>query len=99
MAQYDVYANPDGDGLLIIVQSDLLDTLNVRVVIPLLPRVDAPIPARRLNSVFRISGVEYVLVTQFLAAVPAKILETPITNLADRHSEILDAVDMLLTGF
>jgi toxin CcdB len=42
MAQYDVFANPDGGGYLLDVQTDLLDALNVRVVVPLMPQDRAP---------------------------------------------------------
>ena len=37
MAKYDVYPNPEGAGYLLDTQTDLLDGLNTRVVVPLLP--------------------------------------------------------------
>ena len=37
MARFDVYASPDGSGCLLDVQADLLDSLNTRVVVPLMP--------------------------------------------------------------
>ena len=37
MARYDVYANPNADGYLLELQTDLLDELKTRVVVPLIP--------------------------------------------------------------
>ena len=56
MAKYDVFANPGGGAYLLDVQSNLLDDLNVRAVVPLLPEDDAPLAASRLNPVFEINA-------------------------------------------
>ena len=45
MAQYDVVRNPEGSGYLLDVQSDLLDGLTTRLVVPLMPQTQAPKPA------------------------------------------------------
>ena len=50
MAQYALFGNPAGGGYLLDVQSDLLDDLNVRAVVPLLPQDDAPVAASRLHG-------------------------------------------------
>lgn len=55
MARYDVYANPGG-GYVLDVQADLLDELKTRIVIPLIIKDMAPIPAKRLNPSFEIEG-------------------------------------------
>ena len=99
MSRYDVFANPDGGGCLLSLQSDLLDSLNTAVVAPLLPVDAAPRPAERLNPVFEIEGKPYVMVTQFLAAVPTAILVRRIANLKDRADDIGNALDMLFYGF
>lgn len=77
MARYDVYPNPQGRGWMLDVQSDLLGDLNTRVVVPLLKFGEAPLPAKRLNPVFQIEGVEVMMATQFLSAVPATRLVNP----------------------
>ena len=74
MARYDLYAAPDGKGWLLDVQADLLDHLNTRVVVPVLPLVRAPKPARRLNPVVVIEGMECVMLTQFLGVMPVREL-------------------------
>lgn len=99
MARYDVHANPGGPGYLLDVQADLLDGLNTRVVVPLMPRDTAPAPARRLNPVFPVAGQPHVMVTQFLAAVPRSVLAAPVTSLAAHDTEIGNALDMVFVGF
>ena len=49
MARFDVYRI--ASGLAVDVQSDLLYGLDTRMVVPLLPIGDAPLPAGRLNPV------------------------------------------------
>lgn len=98
MARYDVYDSPDSAGYLLDVQADLLDSLNTRVVVPLLPIGAAPTPAKRLNPVFDIQAEQYVMVSQFLSAVPCSILKTPVTNLVQHDTAITGALDMVLTG-
>lgn len=99
MARFDVYANPGGAGYLLDVQAALLDGLNTRIVVPLMPANDAPAPTRRLNPTFRITDKDYVMATQFLAAVPRAILKQPVTTLAEHDTEITAALDMAFFGF
>jgi toxin CcdB len=99
MAKYDVYPSPGGVGFVVDVQTDLLDGLSTRVVAPLLPAGSAPIPAKLLNPMFEIGGEAHVLVTQFLAAVPAQPLREPVANLHERADEVTRALDMLFQGF
>ncbi len=98
MARFDVYGSPDGGGYLLDVQADLLSSLNTRVVVPLMPVNAAPSPAKRLNPVFDIHNEGYVMVTQFLSAVPVSILNTPISSFALHDTEITGVLDMLTTG-
>lgn len=98
MARYDIYANADGAGYFLDVQADLLDSLNTRVVVPLMPIGAAPTPAQRLNPVFNIQSESYVMVTQFLSAVPTAILKTPVSNLVQFDTKITAALDILITG-
>lgn len=98
MARFDVYANPDGPGYLLDVQADLLEVLNTRVVVPLLPLDRAPPPAKGLNPVFEIRSARHVMATQFLSAVPCALLDRPVAALLGNDTEITNALDMLLTG-
>ncbi|TIW16544.1 MAG: plasmid maintenance protein CcdB [Mesorhizobium sp.] len=99
MARYDFYRNPGSGGYLLDVQSDLLEHLDTKVVVPLLPPNIAPLPARRLNPIFRIDGEDHVMVTQFMSALTASELRAAEGNLARHHGDIVAALDMLFQGF
>ena len=97
MAQYGVYRTAEG-GLLLDCQTDLLEHLNTRLVVPLLPPDVAPQPAEFLNPRFVIQNAPCIMVTQFAASVPATELQTPVADLSAEHFIIQRALDMLLTG-
>lgn len=99
MAQYELFADPAGNGYLLDVQSDLLEGLNVRAVVPFLPQGRAPIAASRLNPVFEVDGTAHLMMTQYIAAVPIGILKTPVGDLSDRFDAVTSALDMLFHGF
>lgn len=99
MARFDFHARPGGAGYVLIVQADVLSGLSTRIVVPLLPVAEAPAPAKRLNPVFAIEEKPHVMVTQFLAAIPASLLGRPLGSLAEKDSEIMAALDMVLVGF
>ncbi len=99
MAKYEVYPDPDGTGYLLDVQSDLLEDLNTRVVVPLILTVEAPDPTRRLNPVFTIEGTEVIMMTHFLASVPRTVLRDPVEKLLGDFAEITNALDMVFQGF
>lgn len=99
MARYAVYKNPDGAGYLLDIQADLLSHLNTRVVVPLLPLNIAPKPAGTLDPVFQIDGGSVVMVTQFMAAVPAQMLKSPVLSLESMRNDIMAAIDLLFQGF
>jgi len=97
MAQFDVHTLSKGR-LAIDCQSDLLRHLESRVVAPLVPKSTAPKPARRLNPIFEIEGVEHVMLTQFSGAIDRRELGDVVTSLAARSFEITDALDVLISG-
>ena len=99
MAYLDVHKNPGlGGGYLVDIQAPLLAYLKTRVVIPLLPRDEAPLPARGLNPIFELGGLDYVLTTQFISAVTTKELGSPTASLLPYRDEIIRAVDIILAG-
>lgn len=99
MPRFSVYRNPGGEGYLLDVQANILDHLNTRVVVPLLPMSAAPQSAATLNPVFSVAGQSVVMVTQFLAAVPMSLLKLPESNLESFRDEITAAMDLLFQGF
>jgi toxin CcdB len=99
MARFDVYGGIGNADLLLDCQADILSDLNTRFVVPLQRPENAPRPARRLNPVFEIRGQQYVMVTQFAAAIPVRELGAFITSLIAEDSAIINAVDMLFSGY
>ncbi|MDR2838011.1 MAG: CcdB family protein [Azonexus sp.] len=99
MSRFTVYPNPAGKGYLIDVQADSMSHFNTRMVIPLLPLTIAPKPASALNPLFDIGDQPCSMATQYMAAVPVKVLKNPVGNVADRRLDIVTAIDLLLQGF
>jgi toxin CcdB len=99
MARYQVFRNRGGDGYLLDVQNDLLDDLNIRIMAPLMLQDAAPKPARRLNPAFEVEGRQYLMVTQYLAAVPVAELGPLVATLRAHDNAITEALDMLFQGF
>lgn len=99
MARFDVFPNPNDDGYLLDVQTDLLGGLNTRIVVPMMPLNKAPKAAHRLNPIFDINDTSYVMLTQFMAAVPAPMLKTAIAHLDENAEDITNALDMAFFGF
>jgi toxin CcdB len=98
MAQFDVYQSADGRTLLLDCQADLLDHLETRFVVPLLPSAGKP-KMDRLHPVFEISGEHYLLAIPLASAVDRGELATKLVSLADHRYEILNGIDMLLSGY
>ena len=99
MDRFSVYPNPSGKGYLLNVQADSMSHFNTRVVIPLLPLDEAPKPAKTLNPLFNVDGKQYSMVTQYMAAVPLKVLKNAVISVDHRRDEIVAAIDLLLQGF
>lgn len=105
MAQFDIYPN-SGPGarttpFVVDVQSDLLDDLDTRIVIPLRRRDAFPVSVlpTRLTPLVEVQGIECLLETPKMAAVPARILQQPAGSLIDRRNELTGAIDFLVHGF
>ena len=99
MPQFDVYRNVAEPGYLLDCQADTLSNLTTRLVVPLLPPDYAPLPTRRLNPTFRVGTDEVVMMTHFAAAVPARTLGDVAGSLAHDYTTIMNAFDLLLTGY
>jgi len=105
VAQFSVYRNKNPRTkatfpLLVDIQSDLLEPLGTRVVIPLTKSpVLAKKPVSHLTSEITFDGDKYVLVTPQLAGISRTELGALAGSLAEERQKILAAVDFLLTGF
>jgi toxin CcdB len=105
MARFDVYATPgrhaDSTPYLLDVQSDLLDGLDSRVVIPLRRRERFPaVPlADRLTPTLSIAGAEFILETPKMGAVPRRALGAPLLSLAAEQERVTAAMEFVFRGF
>ena len=99
MARYDAFAGHLEDGYLLDVQTELLDHLRTRVVVPLLPLAETPAPIRKLNPVFEMGGRKLVMATQFIATLPVARLGESRFSLAAHQEQIEGALEMLFQGF
>ncbi|MBF0153245.1 MAG: CcdB family protein [Magnetococcales bacterium] len=101
MSQYDIYQyDKPGSRVawLVDVQSDLLDTLQTRVVIPLYPVESGQKLIRGLNPTVELAGGDFFLSTAEVAAVHVRELRQPMGSLHHMRDEIIAAVDLLFTG-
>jgi toxin CcdB len=105
MAQFSVYRNKNARTkatfpLLVDVQSNLLEELQTRVVIPLTKATALTRkPLDQLTPILKFEDDAYVLVTPQLAGMARKELGAPSGTLAEHRDVILGAMDFLLTGF
>jgi len=85
--------------LLLDVQSDLLEPLATRAVVPLAPAGPAArVSMDTLTPTCRIDGKDYLMMTPQLAGISARELGTAVADLGDQRTTILAALDMLFTG-
>ena len=104
MAQFDVCLNPNPDSApalpyLLEVQSDLLEPVSTRIVVPLALLSERGQPAKYLNPQFEIEGVQVVMVTEQIAGIPKRALGKKVLSLAMQRDQIMDAIDFLFRGF
>lgn len=80
-------------------QSELLETLNTRLVIPLTPTaLLAKKAPSHLCPVIHIDEGDFVILTHQMASVPTKILRGPVNDLSAFRNEIVSAIDFLISG-
>lgn len=60
-----------------------------------MPIANASKPATQLNPTFDINGKSVMMVTQFVAAVPAGVLGASIANIQAEFNKITVAFDMI----
>ncbi len=105
MAQFAVYRNKNPRTkstfpFLLDVQSDLLESIQTRVVIPLTKVAAlAKKPVSHLTPVLTFEGEAFVLMTPQLAGISRADLGSQAGTLAEERQRILSSIDFLLSGF
>jgi toxin CcdB len=104
MAQYTIYQNKNSQNkkefpLLLDIQTNLLDSLQTTVVIPLKKlEANKDKVLTQLTPIFKIDGTDYLMLTPQLAGIQRKELGKAIADVEYARTDILNALDFLLTG-
>ncbi|MBW7925854.1 MAG: plasmid maintenance protein CcdB [Burkholderiales bacterium] len=103
MAQFHVYRNLDRSSrerfpFLLDVQSDLLESLATRVVVPLGEADAKRPPVGGLMPVFEIDGRAVVMRTSEITGIACRIVGERVASLEHRRHEIVAALDVLISG-
>lgn len=104
MAQFTVYKNKNARNrkqypYLVDVQTNLLEDLHTRVVIPLTPaNALHKKPLKNLTPVITIEEELYLLLTPQLAGIARSDLGQAVTDISHCRTEIIDAMDFLISG-
>ncbi|MCP5148606.1 MAG: CcdB family protein [Pseudomonadales bacterium] len=104
MGQFYAYKNPNPATraqypYLLDIQSNLLSELRTTVVIPVTPsKLAAPMSLTRLNPTIVIDGKSFALMTQEISGVDRNRLGAQACDLSSYRSEIIAALDFVLSG-
>lgn len=104
MRQFDVFKNPNPRSakdvpLLLLVQHSLLEVLDTRLMVPLVPlSAVGKRPITRLNPTLKVKGDTYVLLAQQLGTVRTSSLGRAIENIDQQRDLVLAAIDVVLSG-
>jgi toxin CcdB len=104
MAQFWVYKNTNRATqqripYLLDIQSSLLDDLQTTVVIPLHPKaLIGKAAITRLCPEVEIEGEKFVILTPQIAGVDRRVLGQKICDLSVYRSDIIAAVDFIISG-
>jgi toxin CcdB len=103
MAQYDVFANPStsaasGIPYVVVVQSDLLDALATRLVVPLSAQAFAGKVPTTLCPLVSVKGQRLHALAHHAAPLPARLLRRPVDNLAAQAQALVAALEAVLSG-
>lgn len=105
MGQFTVYENLNPGSreaypYFVDVQNTLLNSLATRVVVPL-ARADR-LGHQRISTLCpeaNVRGEPHVLLTYQMTTVPVAALKSPVGSLRELRTEIVSAIDFLVTGF
>lgn len=101
MARFDLYHVANWRiPLMVDVQSDYLDGIASRVVIPLrVADQDLEPVLLQLKPILKIGNSQYILVTTDISAQEIAWLGKPVGNIAEHRDAITAAMDFLFQGF
>lgn len=99
MARFHVYRLKQADTLVVDLQADLFDALKTRIVAPLIPVSDLSHVMSRLNPRVTLGEEAHVIAIHLMAAISVSELGEMVTDLSNRHEDIVAATDFAFQGF
>jgi len=101
MTQFDVFINKNPDTntqipYLLNVQNDILNTLTTTVVVPLILNAKS---ISNLNPIFLIENKTVIMSTTEIGSIPISYLGDKVCSISDKRTEIINAIDFLITGY
>jgi CcdB protein. len=105
MAQFSVHINTntetkDNYPFLVDMQNQILDTLETRLVVPLiLASKYKKKVIKELMPIVEISKKEYVVMVPLMASIHKSNLGQIISDVGSKRQEIIYALDFLITGY
>ncbi|NUU66480.1 CcdB family protein [Enterobacteriaceae bacterium BIT-l23] len=102
MTQFDVYCN-HGRGrehypYFMVLQHDLFDALSTRLVVPLAHR-GGLVPVKGIHLCLSIEGKECLVLMDLMTSVDRqRLARTPVGSAQSLRTEIIAALDLLVTG-
>jgi toxin CcdB len=104
MAQFKVYENPNNVTkriypYLLDIQSNVLDSLRTTIVIPLCPaNLAGKAAITKLCPILEIENKPFIALTQQIAGIDRKFLGEEIGDFSQCRSEIVAALDFIVSG-
>jgi toxin CcdB len=103
MAQFDVYINPSESALhgipyVVVVQSDLLDALATRMVMPLATVEFAGIAPDKLCPIVMVNGQRLRALAHYTAPLPTRSLRQIVGHVSAHASELVAAMEVVVSG-
>lgn len=103
MSQFDVFVNPlprarRAYPYVVVLQSDLADTGQDRIVAPMAPRSRLSTTAGRLTPHVKLDDVEHVVMVPWLTTTQAADLRDRKGRLTPYRDQIVAALDYLFLG-
>lgn len=103
VAQFDVYVNPSesadkGIPYVVVLQSDLIDALATRLVMPLATMAFADKVPEKLCPLVTVNGQKLRGLAHYAAPLPAKSLRQWVGNLSPQSHLLIAAMDVVLSG-
>jgi len=103
VAQFDIYLNPSesaGKGIpfVVVLQSDLLDALATRLVMPLATLEFADKVPEKLCPLVTVSGQKLRALAHYAAPLPTRSLRQMVGNLSPQSHLLIAAMDVVMSG-